>query len=104
MIQSTSEEAGSRSLYVVTSARYGESGISLLEGQTAGLTVKGTTNGSLFYVSIKLDTLLLHGLLDMLEKSGAADMIWNKTNEFFENVCDHATTAEESRRAPAFLS
>ena len=79
--RSTAEEAGWRSLYVATSARYGGSGNPLLKGQKQGSTVLGTDNGSLICVGDKLDTLQLDGLLDSLEKSRAAAVIWNKTNE-----------------------
>ncbi|KAJ9373881.1 hypothetical protein DTO282E5_1237 [Paecilomyces variotii] len=73
---STPEEAGERSLYVITSAKYGGSGVPLREGQGVGLTVKGTGNGSLFCVGDKLETLKLGDLLDSLEDNGSADLIW----------------------------
>lgn len=85
MSQTTPEEAGVRSLYVATSARYGGKGVSLEDGQEQGLTVKGTVNNSLLCVGDKLTTLQLDGLLDKLEDTGASQKIWNKTNDVLEN-------------------
>ncbi|GIC92423.1 uncharacterized protein Aud_008889 [Aspergillus udagawae] len=79
--RATTEEAGARSIYVITSSKYGGKGVSLSEGQTQGTTVKGTADGSLFCVGDKLETLRLDGLLDTLERNGASDVVWSKTNE-----------------------
>ncbi|KAE8156867.1 hypothetical protein BDV40DRAFT_280139 [Aspergillus tamarii] len=81
MTRSTPEEAGERSVYVMTSAQYGGKGIALTGGQKQGLTVNGTTEGSLFCVGAKLEALQLDGLLGKLEGNGASDIIWNKTEE-----------------------
>ena len=83
--RSTPEEAGARSLYVMTSSQYGGKGVPLTEGQEQGLTVNGTTDGSLFCVGDKMETLQLGGLLGDLERSGASDAICNKTNELIGN-------------------
>ncbi|KAH8589547.1 hypothetical protein B0O99DRAFT_523037 [Bisporella sp. PMI_857] len=80
----TPQEAGERSLYVITSAKYGGNGVPMSEGQKGGLSVKGTTRGSLLCVGDKLETLQLD-LLDSLEKSGAADVIWDKTDELIRD-------------------
>ncbi|KAK4463435.1 hypothetical protein QBC42DRAFT_324213 [Cladorrhinum samala] len=81
LVHSTPQEAGERSLYVITSAKYGGDGVPLQRGQEHGLTVKGELNGSLFCVGDSLDTLELGELLSFLESSGAGDVIWNKTEE-----------------------
>ncbi|OJZ82075.1 hypothetical protein ASPFODRAFT_51765 [Aspergillus luchuensis CBS 106.47] len=83
--RSSPEEAGARSMYVITSSQYGGIGVALAEGQTQGLTVNGTMKRSLFCVGDKLDTLQLGELLGKLERNGAADLIWNKTNELIGN-------------------
>lgn len=83
--RSTPEEAGARSLYVMTSSQYGGKGVPLTEGQEQGLTVNGTTDGSLFCVGNKMETLQLDGLLGDLERNGASDTIWCKTDELIEN-------------------
>ncbi|KAJ5975634.1 hypothetical protein N7481_009341 [Penicillium waksmanii] len=79
------EEVGERSMYVMTSSQYGGNGIALTEGQKKGLTVNGTTKGSLFCVGDKLEILQLDGLLGKLEGNGASAIIWNKTNELIGN-------------------
>ncbi|GFF30918.1 uncharacterized oxidoreductase C736.13 [Aspergillus udagawae] len=79
--RSTPAEAGERSLYVMTSAKYGGEGAPMEEGQEAGLTVNGTKDGSLLCVGYKLETLSLGDLLNSLVDSGAADTIWGHTNK-----------------------
>lgn len=79
--RSSPEEAGARSMYVMTGSQYGGNGIALTEGQKKGLTVNDTTKGSLFCVGDKLETMQLDGLLGKLERNGASAIIWNKTNE-----------------------
>ncbi|KAL2127668.1 hypothetical protein VTI74DRAFT_10327 [Chaetomium olivicolor] len=81
LVHTTPREAGERSLYAITSAKYGGNGVPLQQGQEQGLTVKRTLNGSLFCVGDSLDTLELGELLSSLENSGAGDVIWNKTEE-----------------------
>jgi hypothetical protein len=83
--RSSPEEAGERSMYVMTSSQYGGKGIALAEGQNKGLAVNGRTKGSLFCVGDKLETLQLDGLLGKLEGNGASSIIWNKTNELIGN-------------------
>ncbi|KAI3003895.1 hypothetical protein CBS147346_5214 [Aspergillus niger] len=71
--RSTPTEAGERSLYVMTTAKYGGDGVSLGDKQQTGLTVQGTKDGSLFCVGDKLETLDNGDLLQSLVDSGAAD-------------------------------
>ncbi|KAE8383453.1 hypothetical protein BDV26DRAFT_302971 [Aspergillus bertholletiae] len=77
--RSTPEEAGERSLFLMTSAKYGGNGVPVSEGQKGGWTVQGTSSGSLLCVGDQLETLNLGDLLNSLEQSGAADTIWNHT-------------------------
>lgn len=72
-------------MYVMTSSQYGEKGIALTGEQKKGLTVNGTTKGSLFCVGDKLETLQLDGLLGILEGNGASAVIWNKTKKLIGN-------------------
>jgi hypothetical protein len=72
--RSTPEEAGERSLYVITSAKYGGD-------KGTGLTVQGTSDGSLFCVGDKLETLNNGDLLDSLVARGAADTICSYTDK-----------------------
>ncbi|KAJ1713256.1 short-chain dehydrogenase [Aspergillus flavus] len=81
MERSTPAEAGERSLYVMTSAKYGGSGVPIGEGQATGLTVQKTRDGSLLCVGDKLETLNVGDVLDSLENDGAADKIWDLTNQ-----------------------
>ncbi|KAL3440307.1 hypothetical protein BJX65DRAFT_300577 [Aspergillus insuetus] len=80
MERSTPAEAGERSLYIMTSAKYGGDGVPIGHGQVAGLTVQGKSDGSLLCVSDKLETLDISGVLDSLAEGRAADTIWNYTN------------------------
>ena len=66
MERSTPAETGKRSLFVMTSAKYGGNGVPIGEGQEVGLTVQGTRNGSLLCVGDKLETLSVGGLLNWL--------------------------------------
>ncbi|KAH8428358.1 uncharacterized protein LDX57_006059 [Aspergillus melleus] len=81
MQRSTPAEAGERSLFVMTSAKYGGNGVPIREGQEVGLTVQGTRIGSLLCVGDKLETLNVGGLLDSLVETGASDTVWNHTNK-----------------------
>ncbi|KAL2844572.1 hypothetical protein BJY01DRAFT_214871 [Aspergillus pseudoustus] len=78
--RSTPAEAGERSLYIMTSAKYGGDGVPVGQGQVAGSTVQGTSDRSLLCVGDKLETLDVGGVLDSLAESGAADTIWDYTN------------------------
>ncbi|QMW44043.1 hypothetical protein G4B11_007413 [Aspergillus flavus] len=80
--RSTPAEAGERSLYLMTSAKYGGVGVPMGEGEAAGLTVRGTRDGSLLCVGDKLETLSsVSRILDSLEDSGAAETIWSYTDK-----------------------
>lgn len=81
MERSTPTEAGERSLYVMASAKYGGYGVPIGEGQATGLTVQKTRDGSLLCVGDKLETLNVGDVLDSLENDGAADKIWDLTNQ-----------------------
>ncbi|GLA53950.1 hypothetical protein CBS147343_3361 [Aspergillus niger] len=81
MEQSTPMEAGERSLYIMTSAKYGGYGVPIGEEQETGLTVQKTRDGSLLCVGDKLETLNVGDVLDSLERNGAADKVWSLTNE-----------------------
>lgn len=69
----------------MTSSQYGGKGVPLVEGQEQGLTVNGTTDGPLFCVGNKMETLQLGDLLGDLERNGASDTIWSKTDELIGN-------------------
>lgn len=77
--RSTPEEAGERSFYLMTSAKYGGNGLQIGEGQEAGLTVEGKKDGSLLNVNDKLETLS-GDLLNSFVESGAADAILGYTS------------------------
>lgn len=80
--RSTPAEAGERALYLMTSAKYGGVGVPMGEGEAAGLTVRGTRDGSLLCVGDKLETLSsVSRILDSLEDSGAAETIWSYTDK-----------------------
>ncbi|KAL4756327.1 uncharacterized protein BDW70DRAFT_166294 [Aspergillus foveolatus] len=80
--RSTPAEAGERSLYLMTSAKYGGVGAPMGEGEAAGLTVRGTRDGALLCVGDKLETLSsVSRVLDSLEASGAAETIWTYTDK-----------------------
>ncbi|OJJ78139.1 hypothetical protein ASPBRDRAFT_112184 [Aspergillus brasiliensis CBS 101740] len=81
MERTTPAEAGERSLYVMTSAKYGGSGVPIVEGQETGLTVQKTKDASLLCVGDKLETLDVSNVLGSLEKDGVADKIWGLTNK-----------------------
>lgn len=80
--RSTPAQAGERALYLMTSAKYGGVGVPMGEGEAAGLTVRGTRDGSLLCVGDKLETLSsVSRILDSLEDSGAAETIWSYTDK-----------------------
>lgn len=81
LVRSTPQEAGERSLFLSTSAKYGGKGVSMGDEVVGGLTVTGTAGESLFSVDDKLETLRIDDVLGLLERNGAADVIWEKTAE-----------------------
>jgi len=79
--QSTPEESGERSLYLITSAEYGGNGVAVPEGRQPGQTLTHGTAGSLFSVDDKMQIVQQDELLVDLEKMNATQKIWDHTVE-----------------------
>jgi hypothetical protein len=74
------EESGERSLYVMTSAKYGGGGVPLRDPVVPNLTTRGEETGGLFLVDRHWATVANEKALVELRK-GIKERIWTKTGE-----------------------
>jgi hypothetical protein len=77
------EESRQRTLYLLTSAKYGGHGVPLQEPVPPGLTVRGEQTGSLFLVNQRGATVANEKVLSELRKE-AKGRIWAKTTELLQ--------------------
>jgi hypothetical protein len=74
------QESRERTLYLLTSAKYGGRGVALEEGVVPGVTVRGEETGSVFLVNHWCGTVENEKVLTELRK-GAKERIWERTVE-----------------------
>lgn len=77
------EESAQRTLYVMTSAKYGGHGVPLQAPVPPGLTVRGEETGSLFLVAQRGATVANEKVLTALRKE-TKGRVWAKTTEVLQ--------------------
>lgn len=81
MIGISVKDAGERSVYLLTSARFGGNGVPLQSGATRVLTMKKTESGALFCVNQKLEGLQQERVMAKLQSRDAGNMVWARLQE-----------------------
>jgi len=73
-------DAGERTLYLATSARYGGKGVPLGKGHNADTNMAGDLGtGALFDVNDKFDSIRQEKMMEELKKVHADEVVWQKT-------------------------
>lgn len=75
------EDAGERSVFLMTSARFGGKGVPLQSGATTLLTMKKAESGGLFCVNSKLEGVQQEKVMSKLESQDAERKIWARLQE-----------------------
>lgn len=75
------DDAGERSVFLLTSARFGRKGVPLQSGATSVLTMKKTEFGALFCVNDKLQGLQQESIIAKLQTQDAGNKVWARLQE-----------------------
>lgn len=75
------EDAGERSVFLMTSARFGGKGVPLQSGATKLLTMKKTESEALFCVNSKLEGVQQEKVVAKLESQDAGSKVWARLQE-----------------------
>jgi len=81
MIGLSVEDAGERSVFLLTSARFGGKGVPLQGGATSVLNMKKTDSGALFCVNHKLEGLQQESIIAKLQSQDAGNKVWARLQE-----------------------
>lgn len=74
----SAEDAGERSVFLLTSARYGGQGVPLQDGAARVLTMKKTESGALFCVNQNSEGLQKETVMAELRSQNAGDIVWER--------------------------
>jgi hypothetical protein len=84
-------DAGERSMYLLTSARFGQKGGVLpLSGETSALTMMKTQSGALFSINYKLESVHWEGVMNEEQRKDAGAMFWERAEcpwTIFVRIC-----------------
>ena len=75
------EDSRERSLFLLTSVRYGGKGVTFQQGATKLLTMKKTESGALFCVNPKLEGLQQESVMAKLQSMDAGSKVWARLQE-----------------------
>jgi hypothetical protein len=75
------EVSGERSLYLITSSKFGGKGVPLPYGEESGLTITKTGRGALFCINEQLECIQQESVLGQLKLKNADEIVWEKTQE-----------------------
>ena len=81
MIGISIEDAGERSVYLLTSAQFGGNGVPLQSGAAGANTMKKTGSGALFCVNAKLKSLQQESVMAQLQSQDAGSKVWARLQE-----------------------
>ena len=78
------EDAGERTLYMLTSAGFGGKGVPLQDGDSSALTMKKTKSGALFCINTKLEGIQKDSVMTKLQSQDAGNKIWARVQAVLE--------------------
>jgi NAD(P)-dependent dehydrogenase (short-subunit alcohol dehydrogenase family) len=77
------EESGERTLYLLTTAKFGGQGVAVISPEKPGQTTRRKQSGGLFLVNHKGESVLNEKVLVKLRKK-AKDAVWSKTQQILQ--------------------
>ena len=78
IVAMSEEDAGERSLYLLTSARFGKKGVPLMGREPSTLTMTKTELGALFSINYKLESVHWESVMTEQQRKDAASKFWAK--------------------------